>query len=99
MSTIEIRNVPDEVHRKAKAQAALQGITLSELALRALRREIDPPTMAEIAARVHSMEAIELEPSAAAVIRGARQSRGAPPPLRHVHPEARERPPRRHLDT
>ena len=54
MSTIEIRNVPDEVHRKAKAQAALQGITLSELALRALRREIDPPTMAEIAARVHS---------------------------------------------
>jgi predicted HicB family RNase H-like nuclease len=36
MATINLRDVPDELHRKAKAKAALMGITLKELILRAL---------------------------------------------------------------
>lgn len=72
---IQIRNVPDDLHRRAKARAALQGVTLSELALRALRSEVDAPTMAEIAARVRAMEGIELEPSAATLIREDRDNR------------------------
>jgi len=76
MSTmIQIRNVPGEIHRKAKARAALEGVTLSELALRALRREVESPTMAEIAARVRSMEPVEARPTAAALIREERDRR------------------------
>lgn len=41
---IQIRNVPEDVHRKAKARAALAGITLSELALRELERAVARPT-------------------------------------------------------
>lgn len=73
MSTlIQIRNVPEEVHRAAKARAALEGLTLSEFALRALLAEIERPTMAEIAARIRTMEPVEAVPSAAALIREER---------------------------
>ena len=35
---IQIRNVPEDLHRRAKA--AMEGVTLSDLALRALREEL-----------------------------------------------------------
>lgn len=37
---IQIRNVPEALHRRAKAKAAMEGVTLSDLALRALRKEL-----------------------------------------------------------
>ena len=37
MSNINIRNVPEDLHRQAKAQAALQGITMQEFVIRAIR--------------------------------------------------------------
>ena len=36
MSNLNLRDFPDDLHRKAKAQAALMGITLKELIIRAL---------------------------------------------------------------
>jgi plasmid stability protein len=56
---IQIRNVPDALHRRAKARAALEGVTLSDLALRALEREIRRPSVGEIAARIREMEPME----------------------------------------
>jgi hypothetical protein len=35
---IQIRNVPEDLHRRAKA--AMEGVTLSDLALRALREAL-----------------------------------------------------------
>lgn len=76
MSTmIQIRNVPDEVHRRAKARAALSGVTLSELALQALEREIGRPTAAELAARVRALEPLPDAPSAAQMVRDERARR------------------------
>lgn len=76
MSTmIQIRNVPDELHRAAKARAALLGLTLSDLALRALEREMATPTLAEIAAKIDALPPVELERPAAEWIR---ESRGEP---------------------
>ena len=74
MSTtmIQIRNVPDELHRKAKARAAMEGMTLSALALRALQNEVDQPTMKEIVARIRTLEAIDSPVSAATIIREER---------------------------
>ena len=76
MSTmIQIRNVPDDIHRQAKARAALAGVTLSEYALQALRRELARPTSAELAARVRALEPIPDAPSGAALVREARDAR------------------------
>lgn len=72
---IQIRNVPEDVHREAKARAALAGMTLSDYALRALEREIREPTLAEISARIHALEPVEPSPSAAQVVREARDAR------------------------
>lgn len=75
MSLIQLRNVPDDVHRQAKARAAMEGLTLSDFALRALRREIDRPTTAEIAARIRLLEPVEDAPPAAEMIRAERTAR------------------------
>lgn len=76
MSTmIQIRNVPDDLHRRAKARAALAGMTLSDYALRALERDASEPTMAEIAARIHLLEPVDATPTAAAVVRAERDGR------------------------
>ena len=37
MATMFIKNFPDELHRLAKAEAALQGVTLREIVAEALR--------------------------------------------------------------
>lgn len=75
MPMIQIRNVPVAIHRRAKARAAMEGATLSDLALRALVREIERPTVAEIAARIRMLEPIEDAPSAAALVREERDAR------------------------
>ena len=36
MTTINIKVFPDELHRRAKAKAALSGISLKELIIRAI---------------------------------------------------------------
>lgn len=71
---IQIRNVPDALHRRAKARAALEGVTLSDFALRALEREVTRPTVAEISARIRELEPMEL-PDGATMIREERDAR------------------------
>ena len=76
MSTmIQIRNVPDELHRAAKARAALDGMTLSDFALAALREALDRPTVEEIAARIRLLEPVEDPPSMAEMVRAERDAR------------------------
>jgi plasmid stability protein len=72
---IQIRNVPDDVHRRAKARAALEGVTLSELALRALRREMEFLTVDELSARVRELGPVYDAPPAADLIRAERDAR------------------------
>jgi len=65
---VQIRNVPDELHRKLKARAALAGMSISELLLREIRRSLERPTPEELLARLRTRERIEPgEPIAAAV--------------------------------
>jgi plasmid stability protein len=76
MSTmIQIRNVPDEVHRAAKARAALEGMTLSDFALAALQAAVDRPTLAEIGARIRLLEPVEDPPPAEVLVRAERDTR------------------------
>ena len=76
MSTmIQIRNVPEDVHRRAKAKAALEGVTLSDLALRALQKELRRLSVTEVVARVRELGPIYGAPAAADIIREERDIR------------------------
>ena len=44
---IQIRNVPDDIHRKLKMKAAKEGISLSEFLLREASRAAETPTLRE----------------------------------------------------
>lgn len=69
---IQIRTVSEELHRRAKAKAALEGVTLSDLALRALQKEVRRLSVEEVAARVQELGRVYDTPPAAAVIREGR---------------------------
>jgi plasmid stability protein len=52
MKNIQVKNVPDDVHRVWKTRAAAEGMSLQEYLLRKLTREAQQPTVAEVFARV-----------------------------------------------
>lgn len=54
MGMIQIRDVPDDVHRTLKVRAAAQGISLSEYLLREVTRVARSPTPGELDARIRA---------------------------------------------
>jgi antitoxin FitA len=54
MKTIQVRNVPDEVHRTLRTRAAAAGVSLSDYALRELERVAEHPPVADVLARARS---------------------------------------------
>jgi len=77
MKMIQIRNVPDDLHRDLKIRAAKEGISMSELILRELPRIAHRPTLAEIQERIRRRGPIEGMPSGAELVRAAREEREA----------------------
>jgi plasmid stability protein len=71
---VQIRNVPDALHRKLKARALNSGQTLSDYLLAELERLAARPTREEMLARLHSRKRVSLKTSAALVIREERDS-------------------------
>ena len=69
---IQIRNVPDDVHRRIKSRAALEGMSLSDYLLREIRRLARKPTIAELVDRIAELPPVELEEGAAEIIRRMR---------------------------
>ena len=49
---IQIRNVPDALHRRLKARAALAGMSLSDYLLSEIREVAERPTREELRARL-----------------------------------------------
>jgi antitoxin FitA len=50
---IQVRNVPDALHRSLKARAAMGGMSLSDYLLREMREIAERPTLAEFRERLH----------------------------------------------
>lgn len=75
VSNLQIRNVPDDVHRQLKARAARAGQSLSEFALAELRRSLDRPTRAELLDRIARRRPVELDPGGAELVRAERDAR------------------------
>jgi plasmid stability protein len=71
---IQIRNVPDDVHRRLKARAAEQGLTLSDYLLRMAEREVGRPTIAELSERIRRRGGVDLAEPAALTIRRLRDA-------------------------
>ena len=76
MAHVQIRNMPDALHRKLKARAALAGLSLSDYLLAEVERGSELPTVAEWLARVRSGEHLEeLTTRPAELIRSDRDER------------------------
>lgn len=75
MKTLQIRHVPDEVHRTLKARAAMAGKSLSTYALEELTRLAEQPSREEVLDRLLAMEPIDLPVSPADIIREERDLR------------------------
>lgn len=75
MKTLQIRNVPDDVHRRLKARAAMEGRSLSELALAELRRSLERPTRRELIERVQARERAVVSQPADDAVRAEREHR------------------------
>jgi antitoxin FitA len=71
---VQIRNVPDGLHRKLKSRAADAGQTLSDFLLAELERLAARPTRDEMLTRVHHRKRVTLKTPAAVVIRAERES-------------------------
>lgn len=72
---IQIRNVPDDVHREAKVRAARAGMTLSAYLLRQIERSLATPDVHELLAEIGSLERIPTTETAAQIIRAEREAR------------------------
>ena len=72
---IQIRNVPNELHRRLKSRAALAGQSLSDYLLKELRQVAEQPTLDELRARLQSLPPSDPKPSPAEAVRAERDSR------------------------
>jgi len=71
---VQIRNVPDALHRKLKVRAAASGQTLTDYLMAELERLATRPTRSEMLARLHSRKRVTIKTPAAQVIREERES-------------------------
>jgi plasmid stability protein len=71
---VQIRNVPPELHRRLKARAAIEGLSMSDYVLREIRKALDRPTRQEVLERLQARPVRRLRRSAADVIRAERDS-------------------------
>ena len=71
---IQIRNVPDELHRTLKARAAREGMTLSDYLLSEIEQVAKKPTMKEWLERVEKLEPVEVDEPPAVTIRRMRDA-------------------------
>jgi antitoxin FitA len=71
---VQIRNVPEALHRKLKVRAADLGQTLSDYLLAELERLAARPTREEMLTRIHGRKRVTLKTPAAVVIREERES-------------------------
>lgn len=72
---IQIRNVPDELHRILRVRAAQAGMSLSDYLLAELRRVAERPTREELLARIAQRTPVRSRVRAADAVRAERERR------------------------
>ena len=72
MPNIQIRNVPEDLHRILKAKAAIEGSSLSDFVRAELGQVAKRPTPRELRTRLRRRDPVHLSPTAADIIREVR---------------------------
>ncbi len=70
--TIQLRNVPDDLHRTLKTRAARQGMSLSDYVIAELRPSAERPTLDELRARLRQRTPVTPEVPPAEAVRDER---------------------------
>ena len=85
-STIEVPNVPEDLHLRLKSRAATAGMSLSDYLLREIHAVTERPTIDELRARLQSRTPCTLTVPPADAIRYERDRRlaGAAGPFAHI---------------
>ena len=71
---VQIRDVPDDVHRALKARAAASGTSLSEYLRAILARSAERPTPAELRERIAARGTVRLDEPSERSVRRLRDS-------------------------
>ena len=71
---IQIRNVPEDLHRALKARAARLGMSLSDYLLSEMEMVAEKPTLAELLERLQDRKPVKVDESSSTVIRRHRDS-------------------------
>jgi plasmid stability protein len=72
---IQLRNVPDALHRSLKARAALAGMSLSDYLLAEIKEIAERPTLTELRDRLHKRKPVSAPIDAALLVREEREAR------------------------
>jgi plasmid stability protein len=72
---IQIRQVPDAVHRALKVRAAQAGMSLSSFLLSELRKVAERPSRQELIERLSQLPPVRVRPRAADAVRAERDRR------------------------
>jgi plasmid stability protein len=72
---VQIRNVPDALHRRLKARAALEGKSLSDYLLSEIAESAERPTVSELRARLAGRSSVTPARAPALVLREERDTR------------------------
>jgi plasmid stability protein len=75
MTMIQIRNVPETLHRKLKSRAALAGMSLSDYLLAELRRMAERLTPEELRQRLAQRPPTNPQPPPEEAVRAERDTR------------------------
>ena len=72
---IQLRNVPDALHRTLKARAAMAGMSLSDYLLAEIREIAERPTLAELRDRLHQRKPVAAQLDTARLVGEERERR------------------------
>lgn len=75
---IQVRNVPDRLHRELKRRAKLRGQSLTDYIEEILEREVEVPPAEEVFERIRRSEPVDI--STEEIVRMIREDRGPLPP-------------------
>jgi hypothetical protein len=70
---IQLRHVPEELHRKLKARAAIEGLSLSDYLLQEVERIAERPTLNDLRRRLASRESVAPRIPPAKAVRAERE--------------------------
>lgn len=74
-TNVQIRKVPSEFHRRLKARAAMEGMSMSDYILREIGKVLERPMRQEVLDRLRARPTRRLSRNAAEIIREERDTR------------------------